>query len=111
MTKEQEEAIKRLKRIDIKYFISGMMEQRNYIIDEADKTNKAIETVLSILEEKDKIIDLMAGYIEQINASGDLCKGCKEIDHNEYDDYCKECIKQYFENEVRQESDKGATGK
>lgn len=28
MTKEQEEAIERLKRIDIKYFISGIMEEK-----------------------------------------------------------------------------------
>ena len=79
MTKEQ--AIERLKRIDIKYFLSARMEQSNYIIDETDKTNKAIETVLSMLEQQDKIIDLMS---EQLTTPM----------HN------KEYVKQYFENKV-----------
>lgn len=55
MTKEQ--AIERLKRIDVKFFISGMNEASNYIIDEADKVNNAIETVLNMLKEKDKEIE------------------------------------------------------
>lgn len=50
MTKKQE-AIERLKRIDVKFFISGMNEVSNYIIDEADKVNNAIETVLNMLKE------------------------------------------------------------
>ena len=163
MTKEQEEAIKILvnmkkeneslamrifnNRLDFRIVWSESdLKNMAKTSQECAKKIRAIETVLSILEEKDKQIadleksveqiyedyqdigkiafddgekiemlekqiDLMAGYIEQIDASGDLCKGCKEIDHNEYDDYCKECIKQYFENKVRQESDKGATGK
>ncbi len=56
MTKKQE-AIERLKRIDVKFFISGMNEVSNYIIDEADKVNNAIETVLNMLKEKDKKIE------------------------------------------------------
>lgn len=53
---------------------------------------KAIETVLSMLEEKDKTIDLMAEYIES-----------KKI---LVDKYCyaltKETIKQYFENKEKE---------
>ena len=49
----EEEAVEMLKRIDIKFFLSAMIEQSNYIIDEADKVNKAIETVLNLLEKKD----------------------------------------------------------
>ena len=56
MTKKQE-AIERLKRIDVKFFISGMNEVSNYIIDEADKVNNAIETVLNMLKEKDVEIE------------------------------------------------------
>ena len=56
MTKEQ--AIEVLEKIDVKFFISGMTEQKDYIIDKADKVNVAIETVLSMLEEKDiKLIE------------------------------------------------------
>ena len=58
MTKE--EAIELLEKIDVKIFLSGMMEQRDYIVDKADKVNVAIETVLSLIEEKDKQIDLMS---------------------------------------------------
>lgn len=91
MTKKQEEAIKYL---------------RNYKY--TNEVKEAIDIVLSILEEKDKQIDLMAKYISEIDVSEDLCKegACLE-DAN----HCKVCIKQYFENKVRQESDKGATGK
>ena len=91
MTKKQEEAIKYL---------------RNYKY--TNEVKEAIDIVLSILEEKDKQIDLMAEYISEIDVSEDLCEG---IVCNEDDDHCKVCIKQYFENEVRQESDKSATGK
>lgn len=58
MTKE--EAIELLEKIDVKFFLSGMMEQRDYIVDKADELNVAIETVLSLIEEKDKQIDLMS---------------------------------------------------
>ncbi len=47
---ELEEAINILKRIDIKFFLNGSLEQSNYIIETADKVNKAIETVLQTLE-------------------------------------------------------------
>lgn len=60
MTKEQEKAIEILEKIDVKFFISGMTELKDYIIDKADEVNVAIETVLSMLKEKDKIIDLMS---------------------------------------------------
>ena len=58
MTKE--EAIELLEKIDVKFFISGMMERRDYIVDKADEVNIAIETVLSLIEQKDKQIDLMS---------------------------------------------------
>ena len=68
------------------------------LIDEIDTENNAIETVLSILKEKDKeiekkdrIIDLMAEHIAF----------CKNI--NSYEDIktYKKQIKQYFERKVK----------
>ena len=50
MTDKQKGAIEGLKRIDIKFFLYGMYEQSDYIVDEADKTNKAIETVLNLIQ-------------------------------------------------------------
>lgn len=86
MTKE--EAIERLQRIDIKYFITGRMEQSNYIIDEADKTNEAIETVLSTLEEQEYKIKQCRRkwkhrYYKMKNKNKDLQKSVEQI----YDDY------------------------
>lgn len=80
MTKEQEKAIYRLN-----------LGKNIPISSECCIVNvKDIETVLSMLEEKDKTIDLMAEYIES-----------KKI---LVDKYCyaltKETIKQYFENKV-----------
>ncbi len=60
-----EEAKKNLKGIDIRNFLSGMSEQSNYILDRAEETNEAIETVLSELEKKEAIINEMAEYMEQ----------------------------------------------
>lgn len=54
------EAIEILRRIDIKFFLNGMIEQSNYIVDKADEINIAIETVLSELEKKEAIINEMA---------------------------------------------------
>lgn len=80
MTKEEAiEALKEHKRQIDKEYINT-------------RNSKAIETVLSMLEEKDKTIDLMAEYIES-----------KKI---LVDKYCyaltKETIKQYFENKEKE---------
>lgn len=56
MTDKQIEAIQKLKRIDIKYFLSGMMEQSNYIVEKAEEVNNAIGIVLKLLEKQQKEI-------------------------------------------------------
>ena len=125
MTKEQEEAIERLtKKVD-----SWKCKRPrnpiifNGLIDEIDTENNAIETVLSMLKEKDKEldikekqieyikneygktieeqgkqIDLMAEYINEIDVSEEICEGKTMCDEN-----CKECIKQYFESKAEKE--------
>ena len=66
---------------------------------------EVLETVLSMLEEKDKTIDLMAETINNHDIDEDICKqmGQKE-DCNEFEDKekCKDCIKQYFENKAKE---------
>ena len=76
MTKEQAiEALKEHKRqIDKKY-----INTRN---------SKAIETVLSMLKEKDKTIDLMAEEFKEKTLM--------------YSDFTKEEVKQYFENKAKE---------
>ena len=127
MTKEQEEVIERLKRIDVKFFISGMNEASNYIIDEADKVNNAIETVLNMLKEKDelyhkalgdlakadrenikkdKIIDLMADFIDKTGA-GRRAFSCTFRKNDECNENgCRYCIKQYFKEIAERKGEK-----
>ena len=103
MTKEQ--AIEVLEKIDVKFFISGMTEQKDYIIDKADEVNVAIGTVLFMLKEKDKQIDLMANHIA--TSDSDLCEyldittKCKYY-AGDNGKTCDNCIKQYFENKAKE---------
>ena len=93
MTKEQAiEVLKEHKRqIDKKY-----INTRN---------SKAIETVLSILEEQDKIISLMLEKFADIDFD-DMCLDCECCVGNgcvkEERDLYENCIKQYFENKVKE---------
>ena len=73
---------------------------------------EVLETVLSMLEEKDKtisskdkIIDLMAEFIEDELTVDEFCtkEGCYA--DNYIDGHCEKClncIKQYFENKARE---------
>ena len=93
MTKEQAiEALKEHKRqIDKKY-----INTRN---------SKAIETVLSMIEEKDNTIDLMAETINNNDIDEDICRRMGQKENcNEFEDKekFKECIKQYFENKAKE---------
>lgn len=92
-----EEAIERLKR----KILLGKSEKNIGIPVYISE----LETVLSILEEKDKIIDLMSEAINNNDIDEDICRcmGQKE-NCNEFEDKekCKECIKQYFENKAKE---------
>lgn len=56
---------------------------------------EAIETVLSELEKKDKIIDLMAEFINKFDLDESICKDIKcKNDVTKQD--CINCIKKYF---------------
>ena len=50
------------------------------------------------LDKKDKIIDLMAEYINEIDVSEDICEGRTMCDED-----CEKCIKQYFAGLVEKE--------
>ena len=117
MTKEQEEAIESLKESVLIY--------KNTI----PKISEAIETVLSILKEKneqiakyekiykeydcyrwvkeldkkDKIIDLMAEYIATLDIEEDICKNIKKDNCDKMNfGECEHCIKQYFERKCEE---------
>lgn len=95
MTKEQ--AIEKLNKIITTKF------NNDYSIDNIDK--EAIEIVLSMIKEKDKIIDLMAEFIEDELTVDEFCtkEGCYA--DNYIDGHCEKClncIKQYFENKAKE---------
>ena len=66
---------------------------------------EVLETVLSMLEEKDKQIDLMANHIA--TSDSDLCEyldittKCKYY-AGDNGKTCDNCIKQYFENKAKE---------
>lgn len=86
----EEEAIERLKYIDMQYDCNNYYSR--YDLD-------CIETVLNILENKDKQIDLMSNYICCM-AYDKIIKKLKEDDIAYYG--IEGSIKQYFENKVKE---------
>lgn len=94
MTKEQ--AIEKVNKIITTKF------NNDYSIDNIDK--EAIETFLSMLEEKDKQIDLMAEAMRYYNGMQQEQEFCIEIcEKKECNiEKCKDCIKQYFENKAKE---------
>lgn len=111
MTKEQEEAIEYLKK-HIKYFEEQIKfieaTDCDYYDEELELYRnrvKQFNIVLSMLKEKDKIIDEMAKTInEAYYASGDFeewfeNKICKIQRYEDYT-YLEKNIKQYFERKV-----------
>lgn len=69
---------------------------------------EVLETVLSMLEEKDKIISLMLEKFADIDFD-DMCLDCECCVGNgcikEERDLYENCIKQYFENKVKETED------
>lgn len=100
MTKEQ--AIERLKKLDYlldDVYSTGLVED-----EERNKYQYAIETVLPMLEEKDKVIDLMAEAMRYYNGMQQKQEFCIDIcEEKECNiEKCKERIKQYFENKAKE---------
>lgn len=104
MTKEQ--AIERLKsKLDNDKEYLEQCNPFSDLVNEVRLDNKPIEIVLSMLEEKDKTIDLMAETINNHDIDEDICKQMGQKENcNEFEDKekCKECIKQYFENKAKE---------
>lgn len=98
MTKEQEaiERLNRFKTIEVLYSNTFAMH-----IEQLKTVQEDIETVLNMLNKKDKQIDLMTEWIEKhtkyYDEDGCYCELEKKI--CEKDIECKDCIKQKFEGE------------
>ena len=111
MTKEQEESIEYLKK-HIKYFEEQIKfieaTDCDYYDEELELYQNRIKqfnTILSMLEEKDKQIDLMANHIA--TSDSDLCEyldittKCKYY-AGDNGKTCDNCIKQYFEEKAKE---------
>lgn len=96
MTKEQ--AIERLKKLDYlldDVYSTGLVED-----EERNIYQDAIETVLPMLEEKDKIIDLM---VERVLLTEEEWEEIKEKNiYNVIKKDTHKLIKQYFENKAKE---------
>ena len=100
---EQEGAIEKIKKLDYlldDVYSTGLVEN-----EERNQYQYAIETVLSMLKEKDKQIDLMANHIA--TSDSDLCEyldittKCKYY-AGDNKKTCDNCIRQYFENKAKE---------
>lgn len=111
-----EEAIKQLKGIDIKFLLSGSIEQSNYIIDEANKTSQAIEIVLGNLEalcdmqksadrelkNLNKINNKLKEKIKELEAKLKF-KQFGDLDNIEFEDYMNEFVpKQKIKDKIEE---------
>lgn len=98
MNEEEKKAIKTMQ-----HWIEHEKENKDKI-NKADELIEIQETVLNLLEKKDKIIDLTISFIAKIDIGEDICMNnlantelCNEECSN-----CVECIKQYFERKIEQ---------
>ncbi len=65
--------------------------------------NKKIKLLQSELEKKDKMIDMMANFIDDVDKDDKICSIIGEEVCNTFENgilNCIECIKQYFERRV-----------
>ncbi len=99
MTKEQEKTIKKIKRI----IVLGKSEKNIGIPVYISE----LETVLSMLGEQDKIIDLL---IKELYTKAHISTRCYlQTSTEECMKYknCYECLKKHFENKERRNNGKG----
>lgn len=105
MLKEKEAEIEKYKKLladNLARNLNDSIKAKEKADTDLDDLNKGWQLEL---EKKDKMIDLMAEYISDLDIDEDICK--KQSDNN-CDDInreveCKECIKQYFERKVTYE--------
>lgn len=113
MTKEQEARIKLLKDFT-KMDFSNPMGWTGYYDTELKELSEAIETVLSMLKEKDaelekkekminKMIDEIMTHYQVKTMRKMCCPACKIGERAcTYSGIHRNCIKQYFENKVKE---------
>lgn len=92
--------------------IMKIADERDDLKKELKKKDDKIEKYINILatndmlhvkecEEKDQIIEQMTYYIMNLDIDEDICKRVN-CDTNSGELDCKNCIKQYFKNKVKE---------
>lgn len=124
MTEEEKKAVEIIKGLAVYYDDYSLLDEEE--IEENESVNKSIELILNLIEklqkenekaldeymkwqkqelnQKDKIIDLMAETINNHDIDEDICKQMgQKANCNEFEDTekCKECIKQFFINKAK----------
>ena len=124
MNEEEKNAIEIIKGLAVYYDDYSLLDEEE--IKENESVNKSIELILNLIEklqkenekalaeymewqkqeldQKDKIIDLMAETINNHDIDEDICKQMgQKANCNEFEDTekCKECIKQFFINKAK----------
>ena len=104
MTNEQRKAIELAKEFT-KMDFSNKMGWTGYYDTELKELSDVIDTVLSLIKEQEKQIDLMAEYVSKQDIEEDICMKNKTTPDlcNENYTNCKNCIKQYFAGLVEKE--------
>ena len=112
MNEKEKKAIEDMNRfangIDMSCVSARQMQIVLNLIEKLQKENEKalaeyMEWQKQELDQKDKIIDLMAETINNHDIDEDICKQMgQKASCNEFEDTekCKECIKQYFENKA-----------
>lgn len=124
MNEEEKKAVEIIKGLAVYYDDYSLLDEEE--IEENESVNKSIELILNLIEklqkenekaldeymkwqkqelnQKDKIIDLMAETINNHDIDEDICKQMgQKANCNEFEDTekCKECIKQFFINKAK----------
>ncbi len=91
----------------IKYWVTKLKKENEVLKRAFDKQSGDLGNYLVELQQKDKQIDLMAGYISNLDIDENICK---EQSDNNCDDInreadCKDCIKQYFETKAKEKGE------
>lgn len=92
------------------YIFNKQIEHyKEYIVKLQKENEKALAEYMKWqkqeMDQKDKIIDLMAETINNHDIDEDICKQMgQKANCNEFEDTekCKECIKQYFNNKAKE---------
>ncbi len=103
MTKNEKEAVGHLKNIlkDTERLLKPLDDEATKGVKEFQriqvKNYNAINTVLNMLNEKEKIIDIFLNYLEYEDIDEAVCKYMNCADEDK-EINCKDCIRKFFIN-------------